>query len=166
MPIRPRAAFHSRAGNALVQFGDVAPLVPTVPRDGALLLGRVGGDGSVAVRGRKRDAGQGRAVDASAATATSVEKDAVQADPCPSVAERLQRIIDDNAPPLTASSAIDLIAQFMTVVPHSTREDMDRLKMLDKFLNTARALMETRLKTEDAQALSERLDVIERGLDP
>ncbi|MGC8908877.1 MAG: hypothetical protein ACP5M0_15760 [Desulfomonilaceae bacterium] len=97
--------------------------------------------------------------DVGLATRTQDEDDAFL-----DVGDRLRRIMEDASLPLTASRAIHLIAQFMAVVPHSSKEDMDRLKMLDKFLNTARALMETQLKTEDAQCLHERLDAIEREL--
>ncbi len=84
--------------------------------------------------------------------------------PLADLGESLKAIVPSASTPLTASKAIELIAHFMAVVPHSSREDMDRLKLLDKFLNTARALMETRLKTEDAQDLSQRLDAIEKEL--
>lgn len=127
-------------------------------------MGRMGGDGAVAVTDRKRPKGC-----ASSRKAPDINPEARHSEQAPdgespSVSDRLHAIVEDDSMPLTASRAIDLVARFMAVVPESSREDMDRLKLLDKFLNTARALMETRLKTEDARDLSERLDAIEKEL--
>lgn len=62
---------------------------------------------------------------------------------------------------LTPSSALDLLIHLIGEIPTASKVDMDRLKMLDKFLNTARAMMETRLKTEEAAAIAARLDEME-----
>ncbi len=162
LPERAGALLHPCAGEPLVRAGDVAALVSAIPGDGALLLGRMGGDGSVAVPSRKSPkacAESPKPPDVMPARPPQEEDDAF-----PDVTDRLRRIMEDASSPLTASRAIHLIAQFMTLAPYCSKEDMDRLKMLDKFLNTARALMETQLKTEDAQSLHERLDAIERDL--
>lgn len=164
LPIRPRASFHCFTPSPLVCPRDVAPLVQAVSGDGTLLLGRVGGYGAVAVTGRHGTTGRGSGRKSSDTGTAILSHEKGEVETAATVSDRLQHIVEDNSSPLTASKAIDLISQFMAVVPHSTREDMDKLKMLDKFLNTARALMETRLKTEDARELSDRLDAIEKEL--
>ncbi len=65
---------------------------------------------------------------------------------------------------LTPSSALDLLTHLIGEIPTASKENMDRLKMLDKFLNTARAMIETRLKTEEAAAIAARLDEMENRL--
>jgi hypothetical protein len=62
---------------------------------------------------------------------------------------------------LNPSSALDLIISLIAEVPAASKVAMDRIKMLDKLLNTARAMMETKLKNEDAAQLSARLDQLE-----
>lgn len=124
----------------------------------------MGGDGALAVadrKGAKPCISRGKGLQSKQKEQCT---DETHVETCLSVSDRLQDILGADALPLNASRAIDLVAQFMAVAPHANREDMERLKMLDKFLNTARALMETRLKTEDAQAISDRLDIIEEEL--
>jgi len=62
---------------------------------------------------------------------------------------------------LTPSSALALITQLIGEAPEASKETMDRIKMVDKLLNTARAMMETRLKNEEAAAIAARLDEME-----
>jgi len=62
---------------------------------------------------------------------------------------------------LTPSSALALLTQLIAETPEASKETMDRIKMVDKLLNTARAMMETRLKNEEAAAISARLDEME-----
>jgi hypothetical protein len=62
---------------------------------------------------------------------------------------------------LTPSSALALITQLIAETPEASKETMDRIKMVDKLLNTARAMMETRLKNEEAAAIAARLDEME-----
>jgi hypothetical protein len=62
---------------------------------------------------------------------------------------------------LTPSSALALITQLIAETPEASKETMDRIKMVDKLLNTARAMMETRLKNEEAAAIATRLDEME-----
>lgn len=78
--------------------------------------------------------------------------------------DALRRMRDMIALGLTPSSALDLVTHLIGAIPTASKDDMDRLKMLDKFLNTARAMMETRLKTEEAAALASRLEEMERRL--
>jgi len=66
---------------------------------------------------------------------------------------------------LTPSSALDLITRLMGEIPAASKDAMDKLKMLDKLLNTARAMMETRLKTEEAAEMARRLDEMERRVE-
>ena len=62
---------------------------------------------------------------------------------------------------LTPSSALALITQLIAETPEASKETMDRIKMVDKLLNTARAMMDTRLKNEEAAAIAARLDEME-----
>jgi hypothetical protein len=65
---------------------------------------------------------------------------------------------------LNPSSALELIIRLIAEVPAASKESMEQIKMLDKLLNTARAMMETRLKNEEAAELSSRLEKLEAGL--
>lgn len=78
--------------------------------------------------------------------------------------DSLRRMRDMMALGLTPSLALDLLTHLIGEIPTASKADMDRLKMLDKFLNTARAMMETRLKTEEAAAIAARLDEMERRM--
>ena len=62
---------------------------------------------------------------------------------------------------LTPSSAVDLITKLMAEAPAASKDQLERIKVLDKLLNTARALMESRLKMDEAAAISARLDELE-----
>ncbi len=62
---------------------------------------------------------------------------------------------------LTSSSALSLITKLIAETPGASKEAMDRIKMMDKLLNTARAMMETRLKNEEAAAITAKLDEME-----
>ena len=65
---------------------------------------------------------------------------------------------DNLASGLTPSSAVDLIAKLIAEAPAASKEQLERIKVLDKLLNTARAMMESRLKLDEAAAISARLD--------
>jgi len=77
---------------------------------------------------------------------------------CLQLQERLQEITSDG---LTPASALDLISLLIQEMPSASKETIERTKMLDKLLNTARALMETRLKTQEAVELAGRLRELE-----
>ncbi|MBI4963361.1 MAG: hypothetical protein HY913_08790 [Desulfomonile tiedjei] len=66
---------------------------------------------------------------------------------------------------LNPSLALDLIIRLIAEVPAASKQSMDRIKMLDKLLNTARAMMETKLKNEDAAQLGARLDQLETRME-
>jgi hypothetical protein len=75
------------------------------------------------------------------------------------------RLNEELASGLTPSGAVNLVAQIMAEVPAASKEELDQIKMLDKLLNTARALMESRFKTEEAAAISDRLDELEAQIE-
>jgi hypothetical protein len=62
---------------------------------------------------------------------------------------------------LTPSSALELIGRLIAETLAAPKEAMDRIKVVDKLLNTARAMLETRLKNEEAAAIAARLDEME-----
>jgi hypothetical protein len=66
---------------------------------------------------------------------------------------------------LTPSSALDLLTRLIAEVPTTSKEGLDQIKMMDKLLNTARAMMETRLKNEDTAEIATRLDEMENRLE-
>ncbi len=65
---------------------------------------------------------------------------------------------------LTPTSALDLLARLIAEVPASSKEGIEQIKMVDKLLNTARAMMETRLKNEEAAEIASRMDEMEARL--
>lgn len=65
---------------------------------------------------------------------------------------------------LTADAALRVTALLIAEAPDASRQKIDQLKIMDKLLNTSRALMETRLKTGDAESLSKKLVELEREL--
>ncbi len=73
----------------------------------------------------------------------------------------LSQIQELAASGLTPSSALSLITKLIAEAPGASKEAMERIKMVDKLLNTARAMMETRLKNEEAAAISAKLDEME-----
>jgi len=77
----------------------------------------------------------------------------------------IRRMREIAASGLNPSSALDLIIQLIAEVPAASKGAMDRIKMLDKLINTARAMMETKLKNEDAAQLAARLDRLELRLE-
>jgi hypothetical protein len=86
----------------------------------------------------------------------SVPDDADSFDPA--FRERIRDIVRSN---LTPSSALDLLARLIAEVPAASKQTLEAIKMLDKLLNTARAMMETRLKNEEAAAIAARLNEME-----
>jgi len=80
----------------------------------------------------------------------------------PNLLKKMQELA---AAGLNPSSALELIRLLIEEVPSASKEGMERLKMLDKLLNTARAMMETRLKTQEAAEIAARLDEIEERME-
>jgi hypothetical protein len=66
---------------------------------------------------------------------------------------------------LTPSSALDLLTRLIAEVPATSKEDMEQIKLIDKLLNTARAIMETRLKNEEAAEIASKLEEMEIRLE-
>jgi hypothetical protein len=80
----------------------------------------------------------------------------------PSLARQMREIVTAG---LNPSSALDLLMRLIAEVPAASKESMDQIKMLDKLINTARAMMETKLKTEEAASIASRIDEMERQLE-
>lgn len=62
---------------------------------------------------------------------------------------------------LNPASILDLLGRLIAEVPSASKENMDRIKIMDKLLNTARSIMETTLKHDKAVAIMRRLDELE-----
>jgi hypothetical protein len=73
----------------------------------------------------------------------------------------LSKIRELTASGMTSASALELITRLIAETPAASKETMDRIKMMDKLLNTARFMMETNLKNEEAAAIAARLDEME-----
>ncbi len=76
----------------------------------------------------------------------------------PDLAERIRGF---SLGDLTPSTALELIARLIGAVPTSRKDGLEQIKLMDKLLNTARAMMETRLKNDEAAAIATRLDEME-----
>jgi hypothetical protein len=66
---------------------------------------------------------------------------------------------------LNPASALDLLARLITAAASASKDGMERIKTVDKLINTARAMLETRLKTEEAAAIASRLDELETKIE-
>jgi hypothetical protein len=64
-----------------------------------------------------------------------------------------------------ASAALELIIHLAAELITAADPPLDRIKLIDKLINTARALIETRLKDEEAAGLAGRLDQLEERMD-
>jgi len=62
---------------------------------------------------------------------------------------------------LNPASALDLLGRLIAEIPSASKDNMDRIKTMDKLINTARSMMETKLKNEEAAAITQRLDELE-----
>lgn len=65
---------------------------------------------------------------------------------------------------LTPGTALDLLAGLMIHVPSASKETVDRIKTVDKLMNTARAMMETKIRNDEVIRLTERLEELEGRL--
>jgi uncharacterized protein Yka (UPF0111/DUF47 family) len=66
---------------------------------------------------------------------------------------------------ITPSSALDLIARLIAEAPTAAQDRMELIKITDTLVKTARSMMETKLKHDDAEAIMNRLDDIEAQID-
>jgi hypothetical protein len=66
---------------------------------------------------------------------------------------------------LNPSSALNLLGRLISEVPSASKETLDRIKTMDKLINTARSMMDTKLKNEEAAAIMQRLNEMEREMD-
>ncbi|MEW6114899.1 MAG: hypothetical protein AB1664_22390 [Thermodesulfobacteriota bacterium] len=77
----------------------------------------------------------------------------------------LARIRDFSASDLTAAAALDLLGRLIAHVPVASKDDLDKIKLVDKLINTARHMMETKLKMDDAAIVMKRLDDMEAQIE-
>lgn len=62
---------------------------------------------------------------------------------------------------LSPAGAMELLARLMAQVPGASKETMDKIKTMDKLINTARAMMETKLKNDEVDEIMRRIDELE-----
>jgi hypothetical protein len=77
----------------------------------------------------------------------------------------LAQIRDFSASGLTAAAALDLLGRLIEHVPLASKDDLDKIKLVDKLINTARHMMETKLKMDDAATVMKRLDEMEAQIE-
>ena len=75
---------------------------------------------------------------------------------------QLSRLQDSG---LSPSSALDLITSLIMESVTADKSKIEKLKMIDKLLNTARALMETSIKHEETATIRGRLESLETRLE-
>jgi hypothetical protein len=73
--------------------------------------------------------------------------------------ERINSVAESG---LTPASALDLLGGLIAELPEASKEKMERIKTMDKLMNTARAFIETRVKTDDAAVIFARIEEMER----
>jgi hypothetical protein len=95
-----------------------------------------------------------RAVPGSSPAAPCTDSQAAPPDPLDTAGDAASLV-------LTPGSALELLTRLIAEIPTASKETLDRLKLLDKLLNTARAMMETRLKTEEVSDVAARIDELE-----
>ncbi len=62
-------------------------------------------------------------------------------------------------------SALSLLAGLVPEAEHASKEKLDRIKVMDKVLNSYRYMMEAKLKMDEALAIAKRLDRMEARLE-
>jgi len=77
----------------------------------------------------------------------------------------LAQIDDFAGSDFTATSALDLLGRLIAHVPAASKDDLDKIKLVDKLINTARHMMETKLKMDDAAAVMKRLEDMETQIE-
>jgi hypothetical protein len=79
--------------------------------------------------------------------------------------ELLERVSGIALSGVSATSALDLISRLLLNVPAANKGEMDKIKLMDKLINSARHMIETKLKTDDLPAIMKRLDEMEAQID-
>ena len=79
--------------------------------------------------------------------------------------ELLERVSGIALSGISAASALDLMSQLLANVPDANKGEMDKIKLMDKLINSARHMIETKLKTDDLPAIMKRLDEMEAQID-
>lgn len=99
--------------------------------------------------------------------ATAVAKKTVLQAPIAEVPQELSDIRADELLKLGLSpaAALELLGHLIVATVSASKETMERIKTMDKLINTARAVLDTKLKTEEAAAITARLDELEARLD-
>ncbi|MBM4328573.1 MAG: hypothetical protein FJ118_15585 [Deltaproteobacteria bacterium] len=77
----------------------------------------------------------------------------------------LAQISDFESSDFTAGAALDLLGRLIAHVPVASKDSMEKIKLLDKLINTARHMMETKLKMDDAAAVMKRLEDMEAQIE-
>ncbi len=62
---------------------------------------------------------------------------------------------------LNPTSSLELLTVLVGEAPSASKEAMEKIKLIDTLVKTARSMMETRLKNEEVSAIMRRLDEIE-----
>ncbi len=79
--------------------------------------------------------------------------------------EFLERVSGIALSGISPASALDLMAKLLTEIPTASKSAIDKIKVMDKVINSARQMLETKVKTEDVPAIMKRLDEMEAEMD-
>jgi hypothetical protein len=66
---------------------------------------------------------------------------------------------------LNPSSSLALLGKLIAEIPAVSRENLDRIKTMDKLINSARYMMEAKLKNDEAVNIMRRLDEMEEQME-
>lgn len=65
---------------------------------------------------------------------------------------------------LDVNSALYLIGKLNAHVPAASKESLEKIRLMDKLLNSGRYMIETKLKNDELQRLRRRIDSLETAL--
>ncbi len=63
---------------------------------------------------------------------------------------------------LTAGAGLSALTSLLGEAIHAEKTKIERIKVMDKLLNTGKALLEAKIKCEEAAVLTERLERLEK----
>lgn len=66
---------------------------------------------------------------------------------------------------VATAAALDLLGSLLHESSTASKTKIEQIKLMDKLLNTCRAFIETRIKTEEILAITGKLDELERRMD-
>lgn len=78
--------------------------------------------------------------------------------------DTLNKLADVKLRGADPDKSLELIGKLVNETAGASKTKMEQIKIMDKLLNTGRAVFETKLKTEEAELMGERLEAMEQKL--